>query len=161
MSAIRTILVTALLLAFALPAAGQPYLALGASQIKVESTVTSTETSPYLVAGWRFNEHLAAEGSYFKVASAQGTGLAALGTLPIGRGLSLLGKIGAYAVKTRRGVSPTPAVKTDHGTRPAVGVGAAYEFHEHLAVRAMFEQVDGKDELENVRLFSVVMVISF
>lgn len=136
-------LILAALLAIAAgDAHAQAYVHLGPAQAKVETStgISDTETKPYAAAGYRFTEHLALEASYLVTGAvrgsssgisrtwqASGPGIAAIGTLPIAGGVSLVGKIAVYSLKaestdsTMGGVPGTgpPPPKVDLGTRPA------------------------------------------
>jgi hypothetical protein len=171
----KTLLAT-IILALAAPAAAQPYVHIGPARVQIEAGgISDTASKPYVAAGWRFGEHLALEASYVDAGvvhgrsrawSASGPGLAVLGTVPIGANLALLGKLGAYSLEsestdsTMRGAGPPPA-KVNLGTRPALGIGVLYALHPRLQLRAMLDQIDGKGELERLRLVTVGAVVVF
>jgi hypothetical protein len=177
-------LFTALLLALTLPAAAQPYLIGGISPAHKSSL-----SAPMVGVGWlagRFAVELAAfdlgeiksESSApaaamsFRTQDARGARLSLLGSIPLSPSFSLVGSVSAYRIKskvqqwdtfTSGGVttitsasSSSPAV-----TVPGVGLGAAYSLNERVSLRGMLEYVDGKDDLDSLRLFSLAAVISF
>jgi hypothetical protein len=166
-------LLTAGSLAFAGNVSAQPYLTLGITQAeaKLDGTASRESSRPTVGAGYRFTEHLALEASYLRLGNhgawtAKGAGLAAVGTLPMGR-WSLLGKVGIYSLESERTVAASggPSIGTTTseglGNRAVLGIGAGYSLSERLQVRAMLEQVDGKGELDSLRLFTLGAVVGF
>jgi hypothetical protein len=170
---IRT-LFAALLLALSLPAAGQPYLVIGIAQVeaKLAGLVEREIAVPIFGLGYHFTENFAVEASYLRLGNysemggtwtAKGPGLAAIGTLPMGR-WSLLGKLGFYALDSEHTIASSGGGITtseDLGNRAVLGIGAAYSLSQHLQVRAMLEQMDGMGELDRLRLFTMGMVVTF
>ena len=108
-----------------------------------------------LLAGYQFNRYFGVEASYVDwgettvsissggqivdgSAKQQGYGIAAVGTLPLGRSqFSLFGKIGLMFVaqETAR-IRPNPSTVERDETETQYGLGAKYRFAQDFAVRA-------------------------
>jgi hypothetical protein len=160
----------------------------------------SADASPYFTAGggYVFSKHLALEASYLHTGEATSTtssatatnrvtvtgqeadlsgfGISAVGMLPIGSRLALVGKLGVIRVETEvRSVvalndtssgqpvttSTAESRSSDTTWSPVVGLGAQYEVAPKFNVRAMFEQLSGSGPLEHLRSFSLQAVVAF
>jgi hypothetical protein len=185
MTALRTLIAAAALLCAA-PALAQPYVwgAIGGAKLEARTSpdVSGRDNGAgQLGIAWRFNRYLAVEAGYLDVPSydaltpslnafwsADGYTLAAVGNVPLGERWSLVGKVGAWDAKSEFKTVTVPggavtATKTDLGSRPLFGLGIEFHLDEHLRLRAIYEQVRGKDSLEfdKLQLFSVGAVIQF
>jgi len=119
-----------------------------------------------LQLGYKFNPYFALEGGYIDLGKrtynatftggsatvdwkSGGIDLAALGTLPLGDGISLLGKVGLIDAKTTgtwssTGLAGAPSGKvTKSAWRPFVGVGASYALTKRTSLRAEYERFNG------------------
>lgn len=142
----------------------QPYLTAGPAQVKAGDS----HSGAYLAAGWRFGS-FGVELAHINAGRLTATGIAATGTVSLGGGFSVLGKLGGYSVERETVLSTgsTPGTgaairtSTDYGTRPAVGVGVAYSVTEKFSLRALAERIEGKDDLDGVRVFTLGAVLSF
>lgn len=69
--------------------------------------------------------------------------LAGTGTLPLGSGFSLLGKLGIVRNNTVGGdiclAGTCVSAGSSHRTQPLIGVGGAYDFTKNMAVRLEYE----------------------
>lgn len=158
----------------------QPYVAadFGHAEAGLRGQDASGSSSTF-AAGYRFTPHLAGELSYLDSDGrtdvrattlfwkSRGYGLAAIGSLPVGR-WSLLGKVGAYRLKTSTRELVTlggVTVRDDTVTRshwsPSVAVGAQFNIAENVSMRAMVERVDGKGELDRLRIVTLAAVVVF
>lgn len=111
--------------------------------------------------GYQFNPTVGAEVTYAKLGdytvnvNVGGTNLytqtrinswggALVGTLPLGKGFSLLGRVGANYVRQSRGdcniCASQPSWSSDNVWSPSLGVGAKYDFNPSVSVRAEAER---------------------
>jgi predicted porin len=169
-------LFAALLLSLSLPAAGQPYVWGMGSSMKADLRTTpdvsgSDRTSFHAGAGWRFNTYVAAELGYLGTGSfnaaggswrADGFGLAAIGTLPIAGPWSLVGKAGAYRLKSKFN-TPGIVVNTKLGSRPLFALGAQYHVGDALHLQLLYQQFSGKNgaEIDKLRMISLGAMLQF
>jgi len=177
-------LLAVLLLTLSLPVAAQPYLIGGISPAHKSSL-----SAPMVGVGWsagRFAVELSAfdlgeiksESSApaaamsFRTQDARGARLSLLGSVPLSPSFSLVGSVSAYRIKstverwetfTAGNVTTITSSSTSSPvvTVPGVGLGASYSLNERVSLRGMLEYVDGKDELDSLRLFSVGAILSF
>jgi OmpA-OmpF porin, OOP family len=139
--------------------------ALGQSKFKewcnTDGSVTfasceDTDTSWKLLGGYRFNRYVAAEASYIhwgEVTASTTTarasadqhsyGLAAVGTVPLGPGFELFGKLGFLHTEqeTRLNAVRTSSVDRDE-TEFHYGLGVKYAFTKNWALRGEWENTD-------------------
>jgi OmpA-OmpF porin, OOP family len=136
---------------------------------------TSNDTSSgwKVFAGYQFNPYVAVEGGYadlgnFKVSAsgnitaipaslnasdkASGFSLDAVGTLPVGEGFGLLGRIGVFAWKLDAtssvsgggfgvpGQGPVTSSDSPSGTSADFGVGVKYDFNSVGGVRVEWQR---------------------
>lgn len=147
-----------------------------------------SDTAYKLFGGYQFNRNFAIEAGYFDLGSfgytanttpagtlngrikIQGLNLDLVGTLPISERLSVIGRIGAQAARSRDTFSATGAVglananprKNDVNFK--LGLGLQYEFSESFLVRAEAERYRINDAIGNigdVNLYSVSLVFPF
>jgi OOP family OmpA-OmpF porin len=131
----------------------------GSSNIKLNATDVAGNTgkdesdSGYKIfGGYRFNQTWAAEAAYtnlgdatvsFPGASAKGEAsswsLAAVGTLPLSGGFSLLGKLGVTENKFKTSGSAAGANATKNKTDMLWGIGASYAFSPRVSARLEWE----------------------
>jgi OmpA-OmpF porin, OOP family len=186
MKTFLTTLAATILLCVAGVASAQPYLwgGLGSAKADVRTSpdASGSDTGAFqLGAGWRFNKFFAVEAGYLDLPSydgltpslnafwtANGHTLAAIGNVPLGASWSLVGKLGVWDAKSELKVVAIPAgtttvTKTDLGSRPMIGAGVEFHTGPHFRLRAIYEQIQGKDtlELDKVRLFTLGMVVQF
>lgn len=185
MTTIRTLLAVALL-ALAGPAWAQFYVWGAGGSAKLDArtlpNVSGRDTvSAQLGAGWGFNRFLAVEAGYLSTPSydaltpslnafwsADGYTLAAVGSIPLGPSWSIIGKLGVWDAKAEFRTVTVPAgarttTKTDLGSRPLLGFGIEYSLGEHLHLRALYEQIDGKasQELHKLEMLSFGFVLRY
>lgn len=178
MNMIRALFAVAII-AIAAPASAQVYIFGAGSHIKADTrTVPETSgndtTSFHVGAGWRFSPYFAAEIGYLGLGhygsadgltqwTAEGFGIAAVGTLPLSGPWALVGKVGAYQLDSELGRCCSTITKQDLGTRPLLAIGGQYHVGDALYVQALYQQVNGKDgtELDKLRLFSIGALLQF
>jgi hypothetical protein len=182
MNAIRALLAAALF-ALAMPVAAQPYVWVSIGSAKLDALtspdVSGSDRAAQFGVGWRFSRFVAVEASYLNlpsydaltptinVWSADGYTLAAVGTVPLGASLSLVGKLGVWNAESElTTVTPGGSVtetKTDLGSRPLIGAGVEFHVDQHFSARAIYEQVRGKDgtEFDKLRMFSIGALLRF
>jgi OmpA-OmpF porin, OOP family len=127
----------------------------GGSAITLASC-EDTDTSWKLLGGYRFNRYVAAEASYIdwgevtasttsaRVSADQHSyGLAAVGTLPVGQGFELFGKLGFVHTEqqTRLNAARSSSVDRDE-TEFHYGLGVKYAFTRNWALRGEWENTD-------------------
>lgn len=170
-------------------ASAQPFVggSLGQSDIGHDITrrlitsgsVDGKDTAFKLFTGYFFNEHLGVESAYVDLGEAiysgrfssdpvtdgkvgvTGFNIAVLGSHPVGRDLSVFGKIGFFAwewiaTDTTAGL---PFSTGDEGTDVSFGLGVGYGFTPAVAVRAEWERFKFDDV--SADLFSVGLVWRF
>lgn len=112
------------------------------------------------MGGYRFNRHVAIEGSFidwgevtarltvsgvpFEVAATQRSyGVAGVGSFEFGRGFAVFGKLGFVVndQETRR-VSPNPSTVGRDDTAIHYGIGARYAIGANWAVRGEWENTE-------------------
>ena len=130
--------------------------------ITATGAVSSSDIGLKAFAGYTFNENFALEGGYFNMgrpvtfngtitaptaatfngkAEGQGVNLDAVGTLPLGQGFSLIGRLGAAYFQTKATTTVTAGSLSSYGNAtsnkfvPAYGVGAQYDFSKTIAGR--------------------------
>ncbi len=178
MTIIRT-LIAALALSLAAPAYAQIYLFGAGSHAKAETrtspTTSGSDTTAFHVgAGWRFTPHFSAELGYlglghygsadaFTQWTAEGPGLAAVGTLPVAGPWSLVGKLGAYRLDARLERCCTTVEKEKLGTRPLIALGVQYHVGDALSVQMLYQRIEGKtgSQLDELRLISLGAMLQF
>lgn len=125
------------------------------AQVGSTGTSDADRTAWKVGAGWMATPNLGVEGeyvdfghpSYANAASGLGvrlkpsaSALFGVGALPVGQGLSLIGKAGLASVRLGADVSGPAAYSTSQrDTRAAWGVGAQYDITRQWAVRAEYE----------------------
>jgi OOP family OmpA-OmpF porin len=148
------------------------------------------DTGYKLFGGYQFNRYFGLEGGWFDLGSAgfnasttpagtlsgnirmRGLSLDAVGTLPLGERLSLLGRIGMAHTRTRGSFAstgavtmPYPATRTsDSSVGLKLGLGAAWRLNDAWSVRGEVERFRVSDTVGNkghVDLFSVGLVYRF
>ncbi len=140
-----TLLIGAGLMSAPAMAAGPFYGGLNIGQFKINDCNGScTGTGYKLSAGYQFNPSVAAEVSYADSGKIEGVtanafGVAAVGTLPVGNKISLLGRVGLNNAK----------IKGDGGsesnTSLGFGVGAAYALSPTVDLSLEFERFKFKE----------------
>ena len=127
--------------------AATPYYAgLDLGQTKIDG-LDGRKTSFGGFAGYNFNENIAAEFGYRRLASfSYGNtdidfdqiALSAVGTLPVGNGFSLLGRLGYNRINAK---GSAPGVSASNSTSGAlVGIGASYTFAPNVSARLEFQR---------------------
>lgn len=163
------------------PVFAEPYVFLDFSRMEAETrTVPSTSGTLYsglhFGAGYRY-KYLAGEVSYLNLGNfrgfegttvnswtATGFGLSAVGMLPVSDSLSLLAIAGIYYLKTeiqsQTGGVQNAAIRSDVSA-PSFGAGIQYAWSDEFRLRATFRQLNGKEELDHLRMFSLGAIIAF
>lgn len=114
--------------------------------------------------GFSFTPNIAVEAGYADLGKFHGTNgnlsadgyfLDGVGTVPIGQGLSALGRVGVFDGKLHAG-GPL-ASDSDRGTGAKVGLGLQYDLNRQLAVRTEWERYrfDALSFKGNTDLYSV------
>lgn len=143
-----------------------------------------------LFGGWQVNRNVGVELGYFDLGRfgytatttpagsltgdmrLRGANLDLVGTLPIGAGFSLLGRVGVTSIQARDAFSATGAAvvpypnanPSQRSTDVKVGFGLAYAITEALSVRAEMERYRMRDGVGNrghADLYSVGLVYRF
>jgi OmpA-OmpF porin, OOP family len=124
----------------------------GGSPIQIASCEDTT-TAWKVFGGYRFNPYVGAELSYFnwgkvdaRVGSANVSakqtsyGIAAVGSVPVGRGFALQAKLGLLRTAQE---TTSPSGRADRSdTETHYGIGARYAFPGALALRAEWERTE-------------------
>lgn len=167
------------------------YFGGGAGQSEVKdlcegaTTCDDTDTAMKLFAGYSFNRFLAVEGGYvdFGEGSASGVALGvpfsataeawgitahAVGSIPIWKGLSLIGRVGAvfWNVDVSATVDGVPLEADDDGVSLAAGAGVQWMFGRNFGVRAEYEFFDAVGESDlteesDIQVISVSALFKF
>lgn len=166
----------------------QPYAVLDIStdsDMTVVGRPTMNGSSVTIGAGYRLNQYLSAELSYFdgdgrsdpiRAAGVEtihfwkstGLGISALGTMPAGA-FSLLGQVGAYKLQSdfRTLVTDLTAGSTVSDTATGtsgwvsdVSIGLQFAFSKSVALRAMLAQREGGD-IQRLRSITIGVSASF
>jgi len=143
----KKIAVVALLSAFAaVPAvAADTYLGVNIGSNKMDVTGVDSSTAYGILGGYSFNENVAAELSYNNLGSAKVPsagvditgnvmGLAVVGSLPLNKDFSLLGKLG-LASSTIEAQGSSSRSKTDL----TYGIGAQYNASKTVGIRLGYD----------------------
>lgn len=171
----------------ALAADGSFYGAFDLGQSKVKDACagtpagvacSNTDTAYRLAAGYQVNENFGVEGAYVDsgAISASGLGvtvnikntewqLAAIGTLPVGNGFSVIGKAGIAFWDMTTSTTPVAVPGfSPNGNDFLLGIGAQYDITKAVSVRGQYEShmigdnVTGRDHLN---MLSVGVVYKF
>ena len=129
-------------------------------------TVDTSETAWKVFGGYQVNKYFGGELNYVDLgkynfsgmtlgipfsgdAKVNGWGLAAVGTLPLDKGFSLFGKLGAFyskvdvsATASAFGVTAS-ASASENKWVPQYGIGAKYDFNPNVSVRIEAERFQG------------------
>lgn len=130
--------------------------------VTATGAVSSSDIGLKAFAGYSFNENFALEGGYFNMgrpltyngtmtaptagtfngkAEGQGVNLDAVGTLPLGQGFSLIGRLGAAYFQTKATATVTAGSLSGYGNAtsnkfvPVFGAGVQYDFTKTIAGR--------------------------
>jgi OOP family OmpA-OmpF porin len=154
----------ALLLGSTVTMAGPFYVGASAARTNLQASDQGgsfdTNTSSYkLYAGFRFMKFFGIEASYVSFGSpsdsdagidlsvdATAYDLFAVGVLPMGKHFEVFAKAGYF--RWDRTTDTSGAVNgssSDSGSDPVYGVGAAFKFGKHLAVRVEYEEYKMSD----------------
>lgn len=132
----------------------------------ISSSTDETDTAFRLRAGYQFNDYIAIEGGYanlgtfkynvdfrtpiagnaYEKIKVDGFDISAVGTLPVGQGFSLLGKVGAFFSRTKANATATTALANASDDAKATetnlltGLGIQYAINRNLTVRAEWER---------------------
>jgi len=132
----------------------------------ISSNTDDTDTAYRIRAGYQFNDYLAIEGGYanlgsykynvdfkspiagnaFEKIKVDGFDISAVGTLPVGQGFALLGKVGAFFSKTKVNATASTALASASDDAKATetnllaGLGVQYSINKNLAIRAEWER---------------------
>lgn len=170
-------------------ALAQGYVGVSAGQAKVDVdcsgtlTCDDTDNAYKIFGGYMFAPNYGIEGAYYNqgkvrqtfndvslgdvraVYKGDGFGLYAIGVLPFDR-WSLFGKLGIVSSKIK--LNATSSVlgsfsASDRSTKPALGLGAGYEFTKNIGARFEFERmrVEFEGEKVDVDLVSVGVLYRF
>ena len=135
---------------------------LAAVGVTGSGAVSNSDVGMKLFAGYQFNESFSLEGGYFNmgrprtyngtitapVASTfsgkvegQGVNLDAVGTLPLGNGISVIGRVGAAYFQSKASTTVTAGSIAGFGNEtsnkfvPEIGVGLQYDFTKTISAR--------------------------
>jgi OOP family OmpA-OmpF porin len=141
---------------------------------------SNADTGIKLFGGYQFNNYLALEGGYLDFGKAtisfvpnshlsfKATAftVAAVGSLPLAHGISLLGKVGVYRAQVKATASGMPGSVKVRNTDTAFGIGAKWDFATNFALRVEYEHfkdVGDKNSIgaNNVNLISLGMSYKF
>lgn len=149
---------------------------LAAQNILASSSADDTDTGWKLFGGYKFNQYLAAEGSYANFGKqtidsnvtspfvgtidttwkAQALAVSGVGILPLAYSIDLFGKLGLQYWKVD--LSSTPSVgavgyqsESEKGTDYIFGVGAGYNVTNNIAVRAEWERYNNIGDTSTTR----------
>lgn len=141
-----------------------------------------------IFGGYQFNRYFGLEAGYFDLGRSsftastvpagsldgnlrfRGYNLDAVGTVPLGEKLSLIGRVGGAFARTRGsfvgsgGAVVTNAAPTDRQTNPKVGLGLQYAFTPGFMMRAEAERYGVSNSLGNrgrVSAYTVSLVMPF
>ncbi len=125
-------------------------------------TFDSSDSAWKAFGGYQFNQHFSAEANYVKLGTyaanvnvlgtplftdvnINGWGAALVGTLPLGKDFSLLGRLGETYVRESRGTCSTLCqANTTFGATntwsPTFGIGLKYDFNPNWSARAEVER---------------------
>ena len=141
----------------AAPVFAQSYVGLGVGSSKISGfdngTVSGGNTNKSLVkiyGGFQFTPNWGAELQYSNLGNRDVTNagvavgsfrtsqysIAGTGTLPLGSGFSLLGKLGVSANRVN---SPAGVFNSSNNTSALIGVGASYSITPAMSVRVEYE----------------------
>lgn len=200
-TAIRLLIAASLLALLAAPAAAEPYVFGSVGVSRTDAAGMQKSTMPLAAgAGYRFSRNLGIEGAYINIDansqqsqssqsqagsirtdttkewSGKGLGLFAVGAAPISGSLSLVGRVGAYRLKSR---TQTRTLITDLSTLPATGLETTSSASENFwaptvgigvryvpdgskgSLQILLEQIHGKGDMENARMLTVGVGYSF
>jgi OOP family OmpA-OmpF porin len=135
-------LATTLAIVAASASATTPYYAgVDLGQTKIDG-FDGHKTSFGGFAGYNFNQNFAIEAGYRELGKFSGlkfdqVALSAVGTLPVGNGFSLLGRLGYNRISVK---GSSPVVHANDANGALVGVGASYTFAPEMSVRAEFQR---------------------
>jgi OOP family OmpA-OmpF porin len=120
-------------------------------------TYDNSDTAWNVFGGYQFNQYFSAELSYVKLGNYHanlatpggnlftniqitGWGGSLVGTLPLGKDFSLLGRIGATWMRQSRGSCDVcidiVSTASDNTWSPTFGIGLKYDFKSNLSARA-------------------------
>lgn len=139
---------------------------------------SNTDTAYRLAAGYQVNENFGVEGAYVDsgAISASGLGvtvnmkntewqLAAIGTLPVGNGFSVIGKAGIAFWDITTSTTPVAVPGfSPNGNDFLWGIGAQYDITKAVAVRGQYESHmigDNVTTRDHLNMLSVGVVYKF
>ena len=111
------------------------------------TTVDNSNSAYKVFGGYQINKNFGVEGSYLSIGTFHvsngttidlyGWGIAAVGTLPLANGFSLLGRLGAYRMRERA----NPFGNADNTTSPNFGAGVKYDINANFSARVEAERL--------------------
>jgi len=115
------------ILSSAAMAADQPYFYAGGDIGSTKVTGNDRETSYGAFGGYQFNQNVAVEAGYRRLADFDGDiadqwHASAVGTLPLGNGFNVFGRLGVNRLSLEDGADKS------HYTRAVYGAGVGYSF---------------------------------
>ncbi|MEO7578616.1 MAG: outer membrane beta-barrel protein [Massilia sp.] len=127
--------------------AATPYYAgVDLGQTKLDG-ISGRKTSFGGFAGYNFNENIAAEFGYRRLASFKYSGvdfdvdqiaLSAVGSFPVGEGFSIFGRLGYNRLNVDGKANGLKASESTSGA--LIGIGASYTFAPNIAARLEFQR---------------------
>lgn len=123
--------------------------------------IDESDTSFGVYGGYRFNPYFSLEGVYTDFGNVRGSltppelgvgsveprsfGVAAVGYLPVGPQLSLIGSAGLHSWEADRDADLHEAIGDRSSTDPFYGVGAQFDFTSNVSLRAQYQRFEFGD----------------
>jgi len=141
-------------------------------------SVDGSDTGFKIFGGYQFNQNFGVELAWVDLGKASysgtfsgipvtggsvktsGLNLSAVGTLPLGSGFALFGKVGflAWESKANDVTGGAPFSGKADGTDLSLGIGASYDFTKNFGIRAEWERFKAVGDID---LLSVGVVYKF
>lgn len=179
MNALRTIIATALLM-LATSALAQTYAFAGVGVAHINTELGSASNGTLTLGlGYRVSQMFALEAAFSDYGSSSiysgsrsnpnstsidggsSLGISAVNSWQISGPTSILAKLGVQHLGGHWSGTRAAPTSRDIGWIISVGLGAQVELGGRYALRAMFEQLDGREGLERVRLVTVGTMVAF
>jgi len=142
--------------------AGDVYMGADLSRTKLDG-LSGTASGWNLYAGYRFNESLAVEGGFRRLADktvrdfgvpvklkGEAYQVSALGYLPLGTDFALFARLGVNHVEAKADASGF--IVRDSEVKMLAGVGFEYQLSKSIALRAEFQRPDSDTDTSSLGL---------